>query len=90
VEPQVAPLRSGSHNRYMLSFQPNAREPGFHTLSVDGEQARLDISAVRATGSIQLLQGTERCASSYLKLARLQGSHRIDALVARLRTAIFS
>ena len=46
-EKQLSVIADDVHNRYLLSFQPNSHQPGFHTLSfrVAGRQPHLGILA---------------------------------------------
>jgi VWFA-related protein len=46
-EKQLSAIADDIHHRYMLSFQPDSHQPGFHTLSVrvTGQQPHLTISA---------------------------------------------
>ena len=46
-EKQLSAIANDIHHRYMLSFQPDSHQPGFHTLSVrvSGQQPHLSILA---------------------------------------------
>ena len=54
-EQQWPVIADDIHNRYLLSFQPNSHQPGFHTLTmhVAGQQA-LRVAAHTVTGSMRV------------------------------------